>query len=129
MTGALARRRMFGRLLVGRRQPDDRVHDEDDDVGLGDGEAGLLLDRGLDQVVGVELEAAGVDEDEATAVPLGVAVEPVAGRVGAVLDDGRAAADDPVEERALADVRPADDGDDREPARMRDHRVRQRRAC
>ena len=76
-------------LLVRRRQPDDRVDDEDDDVGLGDREAGLVLDARLDGVVGVELEAAGVDEDEPPAVPLGVAVEAVAGRAGAVLDDGR----------------------------------------
>ena len=63
---------------------------------------------------GLELEPAGVDDDEPPAVPLGVAVEAVAGRPGAVLDDGRALADEPVEQRALADVRPADDGDDRE---------------
>ena len=118
-----------GRLLVGRGQPDDGVHHQHDDVRLRDGQPGLVLDGGLDQVVGVELEAARVDQDEAPSVPLGVAVEAIAGRVGAILDDGRAAADDPVEERALADVRPADDGDDREPARMCGHRVRRRRTC
>ena len=89
MTGAVARRRIFAASWSAGVMPADRVDDEHDDVGLGDGEPGLLLDRGLDRVVGVELEAAGVDDDEAPAVPLGVAVEAVAGRAGAVLDDGR----------------------------------------
>ena len=71
--------------------PGHRVDDEQDDVGLGDRQAGLLLDARLDRVVGVELEAAGVDDDEAPAVPLGVAVEAVAGRPRAVLDDRRCA--------------------------------------
>ena len=103
-----------GRLEVGRRQPGRRVDDEQDDVRLGDGQAGLLLDARLDRIVGVELEPAGVDDDEATAVPLGVAVEAVTGRPGAVLDDRRPLAEEPVEEGALADVRSPDDGDDRD---------------
>ena len=102
------------RLEVRRGRAGRRVDDEQDDVGLGDGEPGLLLDARLDRVVGVELEAAGVDDDEAPAVPLGVAVQPVAGRPRAVLDDRRALAEEPVEQRALADVRSPDDGDDRD---------------
>ena len=77
--------------------------------------------RGLDRIVGVDLEPAGVDDDEPPAVPLGVAVQPVAGRPGAVLDDRRALAEEPVEERALADVRSADDGDDGHPASSARH--------
>ena len=73
----------------GGRQPDDGVDDEHDDVRLGDREARLVLDGRLDQVVRVELEAARVDEHEPAPVPLGVAVQAVAGRVGAILDDGR----------------------------------------
>ena len=115
----------LGRLGVGRRQARDRVDHEDDDVGLGDREAGLLLDAGLDRVVRVDLEAAGVDEHEPPAVPLGVAVQAVAGRPRAVLDDRRARPEDAVEERALADVRAADDGDDRE----RPAEPRRRRRC
>ena len=67
--------------------PVDRVDDEDDDVRLGDRQPGLLLDARLDRIVRVELEPAGVDDHEPPAVPLGVAVQPVAGRPGAVLDD------------------------------------------
>jgi hypothetical protein len=44
----------------------------------------------LDRVVGVDLEPAGIDQDEAAAVPLSVTVEAVTGRAGPVLDDGRA---------------------------------------
>ena len=103
------------RLEVGRGHPGHRVDHEQDRVGLGDGQAGLLLDARLDRIVGIELETAGVDDDEAPAVPLGVAVEAVTRGARAVLDDRRAIAEDPVEERALADVRSPDDGDDREP--------------
>jgi len=104
----------LGRLEVGRRHAGRRIDDEDDGVGLRDGQAGLFLDAQLDGVAGVDLEAAGVDDDEPPTVPLGVAVEAVAGRPRAVLDDGGPCPDDPVEERALADVRAADDRDDRQ---------------
>ena len=60
---------------------------------------------------GVELEAAGVDHHEAPPVPVGLAVDPVAGRARRILDDRGALADHPVEERALPDVRATDDGD------------------
>ena len=99
-------------LLVGGRQAGRRVDDEDDDVGLLDGQAGLVLDALLDGVAGVDLQAAGVDDDVAAVVPLGHAVEPVAGRAGAVLDDGPTLADDAVEERGLAHVGAAHDGHD-----------------
>ena len=101
-----------GRLEVGRRRTAGRVDHQDDHVGLVDRQAGLLLDPLLDRVVGVDLQAAGVDHDEAPAVPFGVAVEAVAGGPGAVLDDRPAAAEDPVEQGALADVGPPDQGDD-----------------
>ena len=114
-------------LAVRGGHPGRGIHHEDDDVGLGDGQPGLLLDAGLDGVVRVELEPAGVDDHEPPVVPLPVAVEAVTGRPGAVLDDGRAPADDPVEERALADIGTPDDGDDREPVRAAAPRVRRRR--
>ena len=58
-------------------------------------------------------------------VPLGVELVAVAGDTGPFLDDRLAAADDPVHERRLADVRAADDGDDRQRCV---HRAAQRRA-
>ena len=116
----------LGRLEVRRRHARHRIDDEDDDVRLGDGQPGLLLDACLDRVVRIEFEPARVDDHEPAAIPLRVAVQAVAGRPRAVLDDGGAAADDAVEERALADIGTADDGDDREPARPA-HEVRRRR--
>ena len=121
MTGAVARRRIRCRLEVGGRGPGHRVDEEQDDVRLGDREMGLLLDARLDRIVGVELEPAGVDDDEPPAVPLGVAVQAVAGGPGAVLDDRRALAEEPVEQGALADIRSADDRDDRDPASSARH--------
>ena len=121
MTGAVARRSIRCRLEIGGRGPGHRVDEEQDDVRFGDREMRLLLDARLDRIVGVELESAGVDDDEPPAVPFGVAVQAVAGGPGAVLDDRRALAEEPVEERALADIRSADDRDDRDPASSARH--------
>ena len=94
MTGAGARRSSSAASSSAGVMPVVGIDDEDDDVGLGDGQAGLLLDARLDGVVRVDLQPAGVDDDEPPAVPLGVAVQPVAGRPRPILDDRRAAADD-----------------------------------
>ena len=56
----------------------------------------------------VGVPAAGVHDGEGAAVPGGVVGHPVAGHAGHVLDDGLAAADDPVDQRRLADVGAAD---------------------
>ena len=65
----------------------------------------------LGQPAGVGVPAAGVDDGEGAAVPVGVVGHPVAGHARDVLDDGLAAADDPVDQRRLADVGAADDGE------------------
>ena len=91
-----------GGLLVGGRQPGDRLDDEHDDVGLGDRDARLVLDARLDRVARVDLEAARVDEHEPPPVPVGQAVQPIAGRPGPILDDRRPLADDPVEQGATS---------------------------
>ena len=72
----------------------------------------LRGDRGL-QPRGVGLPAAGVDHGEPAAPPQRVVGDPVAGDARDVLHDGLAAPDDPVHQRRLADVRPADDGERR----------------
>ena len=58
----------------------------------------------------VGVPAAGVDDGERAAGPVGLVGHPVAGHARDVLDDGLAAAEDAVDQRGLADVRPADDG-------------------
>ena len=68
----------------------------------------------LGEAAGVGVPAAGVDDGERAAVPVGVVGHPVAGHAGHVLDDRLAAADDPVDQRRLADVGAADDGQHRD---------------
>ena len=112
----------LGGVLVGGRRAGRGVDHEHDDVRLVDREPRLDLDLLLDRVAGRDLEAARVDDDEPPAVPLGVAVEAVAGRPCPVLDDRRArVADDAVEQRGLADVGSPDEGDDRHAGRARRH--------
>ena len=104
----------IGDVMVERRDAGRGVDDEEDDVGLLDGDAGLVLDPLLDLRAGLELEAAGVDHREVAAAPVGGAVDAVAGRAGQILDDRDPLTDETVEQRGLADVRAADDGDDGE---------------
>jgi hypothetical protein len=58
---------------------------------------------------GVDLPAAGVHEGEPGAGPLGVIGHPVTGHPGNILDHSLAAAQDPVDQRRLANIGPADD--------------------
>ena len=73
-------------LEVGRRQADGRICDEHDDVGFIDRQPRLLLDLDHDHVAGRSIEAARVDHDEASAVPLRVRIEAVARCVRAILN-------------------------------------------
>ena len=106
-------------VLLGRSGDD--VDDEDDDVGRPHRGVGLRADLGRERGF-VAREAriarceppAGVDDLEAPSLPLGRELLPVARHAGLFLDDGVALPDDAVDERRLPDVRPPDDGDDRE---------------
>ena len=100
-------------VVVLRAQAAARVEHEDHHIGLGHRLARLLGHLAQHAVGGVGLEAAGVDDDELAPVDLGVAVVAVARQAGKVGDDGVAAVRQPVEQRGLADVGPADDGQDR----------------
>jgi hypothetical protein len=99
--------------VVLRRQAGAHVDDEDHRIGLGHGLARLLGHLGDDAAGLVGLEAAGVDDDELAPAQAGVAVVAVARQAGEVGHDGVAALGDAVEQRGLADVGPADEGDDR----------------
>ena len=102
----------IGHLVVERRESGMGVDDEEDQVRLLDRHPRLVLHALLDVGARLELEAAGVDHGERAAVPLGGAVDAIPGGARDVGDDRQALADEPVEERALPDVRAADDGDD-----------------
>ena len=90
---------------------DGGVHDEQDDVGGGDGQLGLLCDL-CSHTFGVRGPASGVDDHEFPASPVGVVADPVPGDAGQVLHHSLAAADDAVHQHRLPDVGPADDGHD-----------------
>ena len=98
--------------LVGVGGADHRVDDEDDDVREIDRDLGLFRDAQVD-AGRADLPPTRVDQREPAAGPLRVVGHAVAGDSGRVLDDRLAAAEDPVDQRGLADVRAAHDGDHR----------------
>ena len=109
--GGLGSTQPIGDLVVERRKSGMGVDREQDQVRFLDGDPCLVLHPLLDVGARVELQPTGVDHGEGAAVPLGRAVDAVAGRARDVGDDGQPLADEPVEERALPDVRAADDRD------------------
>ena len=81
------------------------------DLGVGDRLARLVLDRDGERVLVVEVHAAGVDQRQPAAVPLGGELLAVARDARALVDDRLARLREAVDERGLADVRVADDRD------------------
>ena len=102
-----------GGVLLG--DPDGGVDEEQHGVGAPHALLHLAAHLGL-EVGAARHPAAGVDEQEGHAQPLGLDLLAVPGDAGAVLHDGDLLAEDAVHERALADVGAADDGDDGQPA-------------
>ncbi len=96
---------------VSREQALFAVHEEDDEVGLLDGERGLLAHLRVHDVLGLGLEPAGIHEEKVFSHPLGFGVVPVPRHSGHVIDDGEVPADDPVKESGFADIRTAYYGD------------------
>jgi len=101
---------------VGRGELGAAVDDHDDDGGFGEGGAGLEKDFGGEQRGVVGDDAAGVDQARVGGLPLDEAVDAVAGDAGLVANDGAARAGEAIEERGLADVGAAADGDEWERA-------------
>ena len=101
-----------GHCIVNGMAAVESIDHEEDEVGRLDGDEGFdfhllgkaIADRGAD--------AAGVDDLNGEAGLLDRRGKAVAGDAGHVVDNGDAVAGEPVEERALADVGSADDGDD-----------------
>ncbi len=85
------------------------LHEEEDHVGLVDGQHHLTADFVFEDVVGIDGVAARVDDGKLLAVPVGLAVMAVAGGSGRRVDDGLPFAHEAVEEGAFADVRTAHD--------------------
>ena len=96
--------------VVGQ-QPGAAVDDEDHEVRFVDRPVRLRR-RGPEQrIVRAQQETAGVDQLERGALPGGLGVVAVARRARAAVGDGLAPAADPIEQRGLADIRPADERD------------------
>ena len=98
-------------LLVERGQAFARIDQEQSRVGVAHRGLGLLAHSAGKRLRVLVLEARGVDHPELESEQVRLALAPVAGDAGAVVDQRQALADEPVEQRRFADVGPADDGD------------------
>ena len=110
-TGTVGAAQLGGQLGVAGAQAGARVDHQHDDRGLGHRLARLRLDRAGQVVLLLHVDAARVDQQEAPAVPLGLDLLAVARDARLLVHDGLARAGQAVDERRLADVRVADDGD------------------
>ena len=109
----LAAAQQHGRhLLIGGGKAGLDIRQEDDDVGVVNGDLGLIPHKGQDLIIRAGLDAAGVDEGERPAVPVRLPVDAVPGDAGGILHDGKALADELVEEHGLAHIGAAHDGHD-----------------
>ncbi len=101
----------IGEGVVGRQQPGARVDHEQHRVGGCDRGRGLRLHPAGEACGRGLVEAGGVDHREGEIAELRAALAAVAGDAGLVVDQRETLADQAIEQRRLADVRPSDDGD------------------
>ena len=94
-------------------QPCADVAHEDDDVCRINGDLRLQSHLREDDIVGLGLNSARVDEDHFAASPFGFAVNTVAGDTGGVLDDRTALADQFIKQSTFTNVGASHDGDNR----------------
>ena len=100
-----------GELLVAGSDAGARVDHEQHEIGLGDRRARLVGDLALHRARVARIDAAGVEDREGRAPPLDDQLLAVARDAGLLVHDGLARRGQAVDERRLADVREADDGD------------------
>ena len=100
-----------GHLLVAGAYAGARVDHQHGHLRVGDARARLLADRARERVLVLEVDAAGVDQREAASVPLALELLAVARDARALVDDRLAGAREAVDQRGLAHVGIADDGD------------------
>jgi len=104
----------LGDLVVLRQATGPGVHDEEHQGGVVQHLADLGPDRRRNALFRLRVEAPGVHEEYVAALDHPLRGHAVAGDARPVLDQGAPLADQPVEERALPDVRAAHDRDPRE---------------
>ena len=111
-SGLPVRMKQTSQFEIGRGQFGAAVHDHDDRGGFVERDPSLAKDFGRDEIFVFGKDAAGIDDAKCVAAPVGFAVQAVAGDAGFVADDGAPRSDQAIEQRGLADVGPADDGDE-----------------
>ena len=102
-----------GKFLVGSGDGSAAVDDEEDERRMIDCNLRLFEDLSRDLGFLAGNDAAGVDNLEGSPVPSSRAIDAIAGDAGLIGNDRSALADEAVEERRLANIGPADDGDQR----------------
>ena len=100
-------------ILVGSGDTGADIHHHDDGVSQFDADLRLPAHEFEHIIFGAGLDAAGIYQREVAVTPLTVAVDPVAGDTGRVLDDGGAVTGELIEQHGFAYVGSADNGDQR----------------
>ena len=112
--GLAAAAQTLGGLAIERHDTFLHTDDQNDDLGRFDGEFHLFEGRLDDHVIrfftAQQSNPTGVHQCERAAAPFGLGADPVAGDAGLVVNDGDAASDNPVKQRRLSDVWPANNG-------------------
>ena len=101
--------------LVERQDAGASVDQEQDDVGTLDGALGEAPHARLERLAAGGFPTRGVEQQEGEIAQLRRLLANVARDARRIVDDGAAAADQPVEQRGLADVGTTDDGDPAKP--------------
>ena len=102
-----------GNVVVVGGNAGANVAHEQDHVGGVNGDLRLQFHLRKDHIVAFRLNAAGVDDHQLAAAPLGFAVNAVARDAGNILHNGAALADKFIEQGAFSNVRSAHNGKDR----------------
>ena len=90
------------------------VDEEDDGVGLVDGEHRLVANLALERILGIaDLDTAGIAQRELGAVPVRIMERPVTGDALGLVHDGLGTLGNSVDERGLAHIGPAHHCNDR----------------
>ena len=100
----------IGKGAIVRRQPVARVDHEHQRIGKRDRGFGLLLHPRRQRTLGALVEARGIDDGEFEIAEPRLALAAIAGDAGLVIDQRELLPNQPVEQRRLSDIGPADNG-------------------
>jgi hypothetical protein len=101
----------IGEGAIGGREAGAGIDHEEQRIGLGDRGLRLFLHPCGERALGPLVEAGSVDDDEFEIAEPRLALAAIAGHAWQVIDERELLSDQAVEQRRLADIGPADDGD------------------